>query len=113
MKQIPLSRNGKNKGKYVAIVDDGDFAMLSQYNWSAAKCYSGIGHELIYAIRSENKKQIYMHREIMGISDGRLIDHKDGDGLNNTRTNLVISNHSDNGKNSFLNRFWAPYMKSK
>lgn len=55
-----------------------------------------------YAVSSyrENgkKKQIKMHRLIMGVL-GRSeinIDHKDGDGLNNRRDNLRIATVSQN-----------------
>lgn len=41
-----------------------------------------------------------MHRMILDAKPGQLIDHKDGDGLNNTRANLRIATPSNNNQNS-------------
>ena len=42
-----------------------------------------------------------MHRLLLGHEAGRLdIDHKDGDGLNNTRENLRVATRSQNTANS-------------
>ncbi len=89
MKEIKLSR-----GK-VALVDDIDFNTINKYNWNAAY-RSG----KYYAQRKEGDKHIYMHRQIMGATDRKdIIDHKDGDGLNNQRTNIRRCTFSENQKN--------------
>ena len=79
MKEIPLTQ-----GK-VALVDDEDYEYLNQWNWCAAK--SGRNY---YAIRSINGSsiQIRMHRVIMNTPDKLEVDHIDGEGLNNQKTNL-------------------------
>jgi hypothetical protein len=42
-----------------------------------------------------------MHRLILGVLDPRIkVDHHDGDGLHNWRTNLRIANNSQNRQNS-------------
>ena len=96
MKEIQLSKFGKNKGKYVALVDDEDFEYLNQFKWSANK----IGNTF-YAVRRIgidcNRNMRYIHGTIM---NGKGIDHIDGNGLNNQRNNLRFCNQSQNGGNS-------------
>lgn len=106
MKEIELT-----KGFY-AIVDDDDFDELSKYNWSA-----GTGG---YARRREWKsdfekrsekyfkhlaKHVMMHRyiiqEIMNleIPKGSIVDHINGNRLDNRKENLRVILASDNLKN--------------
>lgn len=98
MKIIPLTR-----GKF-AMVDDEDFGELSKYKWCAKPDYY-----TFYAIRTIHKKRssttMYMPRQILGITDKRVkVDHKDGNGLNNQRSNLRVATNSQNGINSRLRK---------
>ena len=86
MKTIQLSQ-----GK-VALVDDADYEWLSQYNWFASK-----GGSTFYAKRRAASSSIFMHREILGLTDPKIItDHKDRNGLNNQRYNIRECTHSEN-----------------
>lgn len=93
MKEIPLTQ-----GK-AAIVDDDCYPSLSQSNWHAFR-----HGRTFYAVRNvyeeERYRKVRMHHEILGVPDGVDIDHKDGDGLNNTRANLRVTNGSQNQWNS-------------
>jgi AP2 domain/HNH endonuclease len=89
MKTIPITR-----GKFV-LVDDEDFASLSQFKWCCAG-YEGYW----YAMRKVNGKMIRMHRVILGASEGQWVDHKNGNGLDNQRGNLRIATPSQNSQNS-------------
>ncbi|MDD5010733.1 MAG: hypothetical protein PHQ00_01265, partial [Phycisphaerae bacterium] len=74
-----------------AIVNPEDFEMLNYYSWHI------IGSDRnFYANRysgriNGKKKFISMHRFIMNPPPGYLVDHVDGQGLNNTRGNLRIA----------------------
>ena len=99
MKLIPLSKEGKNRGKYFAMVDDEDYDYLMQWNWSVIKRTKG----LFYAGRTEwygdgkGQKHIKMHRLLLGLNDPKIeVDHKDHNGLNNQRNNLRAVTHQQN-----------------
>jgi len=94
MKHIPLTQG------LFSIVDDEDYEAINAYKWYAYK-----SSENYYAgrnIRLENGKQrmISMHRTILKTPQGMLTDHRDGNGLNNCRSNIRICTHSQNQMNS-------------
>lgn len=92
MKQILLTQ-----GK-CAIIDDDDFELVNQYKW----CY--LGHGGGYAVRRSeiSKKPILLHRFILRLlpKDGIVVDHINGDPLDNRKCNLRVCNKSQNAANS-------------
>lgn len=93
MKQIPLTQG------LFAIVDDEDFERLNTYKWHV----SSRGN-ISYAARKVMDKNIYMHREVLGSPNNMVVDHIDGNGLNNSRLNLRSCTQSENIKNSKLSK---------
>lgn len=95
MKEIPLSQQGKNRGKYVALVDDDMYDELMKYEW----CFSNG-----YAIRRspETRQGIPMHRVIANTPLGMLTDHVSLNTLDNRRSNLRTCNKSQNAANRGL-----------
>lgn len=93
MKYVELTQ-----GK-VALVDDEDYEYLSQWKWCATKsrhCY--------YAERREKGKHIKMHRILMGVESGVLVDHINGEGLDNQKHNLRPATQSQNAFNRMHGR---------
>lgn len=86
MREIPLT-----KGKF-AIVDDADFAAVSQYKWHFSRGYA-------VATPSRRGKHIFMHRLILNPPLGFQTDHVDGNGLNNRRQNLRVATCRQNQQN--------------
>lgn len=95
MKEIILTR------ELVALVDDGDYDFISQWKWYAHKTKN-----TFYAARSfyKDSKQwlVFMHRHLLKPNKETLVDHIDGDGLNNQRVNLRLATHSQNISNQRL-----------
>lgn len=84
------------QGKF-AIVDDEDFEWLNKQKWCAGINRKGGDY---YALTSENRKMVGMHRKIMGVTDPKLVvDHKDHNTLNNQRSNLRVATYSQNKAN--------------
>ncbi len=90
-REIPLTKG------YVAIVDADDSVAMSLYEWCADEQKGG----LVYAMTtlrliSGKKLIIRMHRLITRAVKGEIVDHWDGDGLHNWRTNLRKVSHQAN-----------------
>lgn len=93
MREIPLTQ-----GK-ITLVDDDDYEYLITFKWRALKEGNSwyAGRSVPSGIIKPRQKLIHMHCVIMG----RLwIDHVDGNGLNNQRTNLRFCTRSQNCANS-------------
>jgi hypothetical protein len=82
------------KGKF-AIVDVDDYQKLSRDDWQCIENNS----KNYYAARLEGGKIVRMHRVIMNAPAGSIVDHRDGNGLNNTKTNLHFATVSQNNMN--------------
>lgn len=84
----------------VAIVDANDFEELSQFKWFALP---GNKPEEFYAARmkpSDNSKFIFMHREILGVTNPEIyVDHENHNTLDNRRKNIRIATKSQNQYN--------------
>jgi len=94
MKKIPLTQ-----GKFT-LVDDDDYDYLSQWKW-----YATLIDGTFYAERNGKlgePTKIKMHRVILGTEKGFLVDHRDGDGLNNRKDNIRSCTHTENARNRRL-----------
>ena len=98
MIEIKLTQNK------VTIIDDDDLSIVSCYKW----CLESRGKHLKFWYARANFRlpdgrntSIYMHRLLMNPRPGLVVDHIDGDSLNNTRANLRVCTRSENAKNRF------------
>lgn len=96
MKEIILT-----KGK-VALVDDEDFDSLSKTSWYAhSSKYGRTGYTARGTMKNYKNKLFLMHRQILGLSNPKIsVDHIDGNGLNNQKSNLRICTHGENMRNT-------------
>ncbi len=98
MREIPLS----NRNDRHAQVSEEDYSSLAYWTWRAVE---GSRPGELYAVRSRTKdeaegpRNILMHQEVMGFP-GCIVDHINGDGLDNQRENLRLAPGSqDNPRN--------------
>lgn len=94
-----------NSRRWVTI-DDVDAPLVMFIRWTLIKSKSA---DTFYAqgyIRvNDVLTRVLMHRYILGITDSKIeVDHKNGDGLDNTRNNIRACTRSQNAKNRRLNK---------
>src|SRR5438046_4925547 len=105
--KIPLTQ------VYFALIDDVDWSLVGQYKWYVFK--NRRNNPQIYAMTdiylgNGKRINIYMHQLIMGVgkhmgSQERIqVDHVDGNGLNNRRSNLRYADNTRNKQNAPLRR---------
>ncbi len=106
MKLIQLGGHTKSsKVKAFSAVDDEDFEFLSKYKWSASWYPKLNGYYATRHITFKGKrKTIQMARFILNVRNKKIVDHINGDTLDNTRKNIRIVNYGQNRANSKLNK---------
>lgn len=77
-----------------ALLDQGDAHLLGSYTWHI--CPDG------YVRRKSHGRHVYLHRLIIAAAVGQLVDHINGDGLDNRKANLRLCNRAENARNCHL-----------
>lgn len=109
MKEIELTQG------YKTLVDDEDYEYLSQWKWCVRSKPDGRN----VAVRAErvpgtknSKRNFQMHRVITNCPDGMVVDHINGNPLDNRRENLricTIQQNSMNRKTQTTAKFRSKY----
>lgn len=90
---VPLTRGR------VALIDAADMLLVGRWCWAASTDH----RNHTYASRSFRIRgkcgSITMHRQLMQPPDGMVVDHINGDGLDNRRANLRICTPKQNNAN--------------
>ena len=73
------------------LVDEADAHLLHGRSWFVQETSGG----LKYAI----SKRMGLHRLVIGATKGQLVDHVNGNGLDNRRENLRLCTHTQNMQN--------------
>jgi predicted GIY-YIG superfamily endonuclease len=83
---VPLT-----KGK-MAIIDAEDVGRVSQHSW----CIDSMG----YAVARVNGKKVLLHRFLLRVTNrSQIVDHINGDRLDNRKSNLKIGTQAENVRN--------------
>ena len=95
---IPLTRG------YEAIIDADDVPLVSAFNWTA-----DVNQWTVYATRWDRladgkQRATKLHRFILTAPDGMVVDHINGDGLDNRRANLRLATSAGNAHNRRINK---------
>lgn len=74
----------------VCRLDAEDAVWLSRFRWSVVDGY---------ASRQFNRRRVHMHRLILDAKPGEIVDHINGDRLDNRRVNLHVASSGQNSQN--------------
>lgn len=94
MKKIPLGSHSDIE-RY-ALVDDEDFESVNQFKWHASGETWGIRYALRTAVIAGEPTPIQMHKFILGVGSGQMVEHKNRNGHDNRRKNLRPCTPSQN-----------------
>lgn len=93
MKQVPLTQGA------FALVDDEDEDLVSTYRWQLGGNDRRFPYATYVRHTTAGVVHIAMHRLVVAAEAGQIVDHRDGNGLNNTRGNLRICTYLENNRN--------------
>jgi len=91
-----ILRNGGS-----ALIDDEDAALVIGLSWSWSQ------NKNVKYVRSGRR---YLHRVIARAKPGEIVDHINGDGLDNRKSNLRITNHQGNKANSHNGKYTSKFI---
>lgn len=88
MAELALTNGG------VALIDDADLELVAHVEWkrfTVAKTY--------HYVSTRGKSPVFLHRWLMLPPVGFVVDHINGDALDNRRANLRVCTHAENMRN--------------
>lgn len=87
---VPLTRG------LFALIDEADARLVDRLRWHAY--WNGTR---FYAARNaQGRKTLLMHRVLLAAASGLLVDHANGDGLDNRRANIRLATKAQNAHNA-------------
>lgn len=97
---MELTITSPKYGRHIILYDDEDYELISSKSW-----YLGTHHTKKFYCKSvpvprKAEKSILMHRFIMNAPPDKLIDHINGNTLDNRKVNLRLATASQNLFNS-------------
>jgi hypothetical protein len=85
-----------------ALVDPDDYEVLKRYKWWV---HGDVRNQYAATwVYDPDKRLLLLHRAIMQPDPHLEVDHVNGDGLDNRRTNLRIVTHAQNSQNQRVER---------
>ena len=96
MIKIPLSQ-----GEF-ALIDDQSYSLVSMFKW---RLYRNKANPRLtpYAMTTASKKTLFMHKLILKSGKNEVVDHINGNGLDNRMSNLRAVSYAQNCQNRETN----------
>lgn len=91
------------------LIDERDVKFVSEWFWQATCVSTGRNRKYIYAAsylgrKDKDKRLIYLHRFLMQPKKGQIVDHLNGNMLDNRRSNLRVCTQRENMCNQTMHR---------
>jgi hypothetical protein len=96
MIEVPLG-----KGPFVALIDDDD-EWVMEWSWNAVPRPTTVYVLRWDKLRSGRQMSVLLHRQILKPTAMMEVDHRNGDGLDNRKSNLRLATHAENSRNRRL-----------
>jgi hypothetical protein len=97
-----IIKKSKAYGECVIFVDDVDFLRIEKCSYKIClhNSPSGMYVKVRNVLPDNHRKKFFLHRLIMDVIDENIyVDHRDGNGLNNVKSNLRKCSPSQNSMN--------------
>jgi hypothetical protein len=91
---MKIEMNTRTEPTRFAFIDDGDADVVAPFKW----CAANIDGRLV-CMANINGKTAYMHRLIMRPPVGMVVDHINGNAMDNRRSNLRVCHGGQNARN--------------
>jgi len=91
-------------GEFDCPIDLDDYDKIKKYHWGIFISKYGAFYICTQCKINDKKKKTLLHRYIMGDPKGLIVDHIDGNPLNNRKNNLRICNCEENSQNRAKNK---------
>lgn len=85
-----------HRGEYTILIDSKYYDFCKKHHWQITS--SG------YVICVVKGVVYYLHREIMNVEDGAVVDHVNGNTMDNRENNLRVCTQKDNSRNLHIYR---------
>lgn len=100
--EIPLvNRRGEKIG--VTLISDQDEHLVAGHRWCLLSSGGCPTAKKFYAVSWKKGRPLLLHRLLLSPPRGFYVDHRNGDGLNNTRENIRLCTPQENAWNSSKN----------
>lgn len=103
IREVKLTKNA------FAIVDEDDFEKINKYKWHLSS--TGYAHRQNKMIKGIRKGRIMMHRIIVNCPENKVVDHINGNKLDNRKSNLRICTYAQNLWNTKI--FGITFLKNE
>lgn len=97
---MKIKINNNIHGEQIVLIDEEDFQKIKNFKWNIIyNKFMNNFYTISYGYNNIKNKSFYLHRFIMNCPEDMVVDHIDGNTLNNCKSNLRICTKAENLRN--------------